>query len=278
MMRSKLFISLALLFSFLGIARSQELTPPKKYEVSIGGTKVTMENNEIIIDYDVLFGNQVLSCKVEATMLVNGKPFRYNEYFSGDIGIIRESGQKQIRYDISHYKEQLAGTDISFKLNVSDKNTLDMKIIVMATASPMSPRSYGLMAGVVKRIGGYARFQSNFSSKKKAFVVMGSAAIEGGGYMWRTGEGIVKTLRATAGTLIRVHKNIYPYAGIGYGCKNYLYEDYSGDWGLMKDLSTSGLAIESGLVFKAGPVAISAGASSTMFKTISLDVGVGVIF
>ena len=46
----------------------------------------------------------------------------------------------------------------------------------------------------------------------------------------------------------------------------------------MKHLSSSGLVLETGIVVKAGPIALSAGVSSTMFKTASLDIGVGVIF
>lgn len=277
-MKTKVFLAIALLLSFASVSRSQELVAPRKDGITIGDTKISREKNEIIIDYNVLMGDQVLSCKVGVTMLLNGKPFRGKEYFSGDIGSIRKPGPKQIRYDISQQKEELAGKDISFKINVLDKDVLDTKTILMATASPLSPRSYGLMAGVVKKVGGYARFQSNFSFTKTAFKADESGAIDGGGYMWMTGEGKVQTLRGTAGVLLRAHKLIYPYIGAGYGYNNYIYEDISGDWGLIKHLSSSGLVLETGIVVKAGPIALSAGVSSTMFKTASLDIGVGVIF
>lgn len=278
MMKTKVFLAIALLLSFASVSRSQELVAPRKDGITIGDTKISREKNEIIIDYNVLMGDQVLSCKVDVTMLLNGKPFRGKEYFSGDIGNIRKPGPKQIRYDISQQKEELAGKDISFKINVLDKDVLDTKTILMATASPLSPRSYGLMAGVVKKVGGYARFHSNFSFTKTAFKADESGAIDGGGYMWMTGEGKVQTLRGTAGVLLRAHKLIYPYIGAGYGYNNYIYEDISGDWGLIKHLSSSGLVLETGIVVKAGPIALSAGVSSTMFKTASLDIGVGVIF
>ena len=278
MNKSKIFLALVLLSFFATAALAQELPSPKKDGISIGGTKVSREKNEIIIDYGILLGDQVLSCNVGVTMYLDGKPFKGGTYFSGDIGKVRKSGTKQIRYDISRQKELLAGKDISFKLNVSKKDVLDTKVLLMASASPLSPRSYGLMVGAVKKVGGYARFQSNFRFTKPAFNTDLAGAIDGGGYMWATGNGRVQTLLATAGVLFRAHKAVYPYAGAGYGHHQYIYEDISGDWGLVKDISPSGLALEAGLVFKAGPIAVSAGVGTIMFKTVSFDLGLGVLF
>lgn len=285
-MKSKIFLAIVILFSFASVSRSQVISSPKYGEVTLGETKVSMGNDAIIIDYGICFGEQIQSCKIGVSMIVDGKPFKGKTYFSGDIGIVRKPGQKQIRYDISHQKEQLAGKDIRFRINILDKVLIaesvpekhNLNTLLMATVSPLSPRSYGLMAGVMKKIGGYARFQSNFSFTKTAFKANEAGAIDGGGYLWPTGEGKIQTLRVTAGALFKAYKFIYPYAGAGYGYKNYVYEDVSGDWGLIKDLSTSGLALETGVVFKAGPIAISAGVSSTMFKLFSLDLGVGVLF
>lgn len=278
MNKSKIIFALVLLSFYATAALAQELPSPKKDGITIGGTKVSREKNEIIIDYGILLGDQVLSCNVGVTMYLDGKPFKGGTYFSGDIGKVRKSGTKQIRYDISRQKELLAGKDISFKLNVSKKDVLDTKVLLMASASPLSPRSYGLMVGAVKKVGGYARFQSNFSFVKTEYAADSSGAIEGGGNLWMSGRGRVQTLKCTAGVLVRAHKAVYPYIGAGYGYNNYVYEDIYGDWALIKDISRSGLVAEAGLVFKAGPIAISAGASSLMFKTISLDVALGVLF
>lgn len=295
-----------LLFSFAAISHSQVISSPRQGEITLGETKVSMGNDEIIIDYGIYFGEQVKYCKIGVTMIVDGKPFKGKTYFSGDVGIILEPGPKQIRYDISKQKEQLAGKDIRFRINVLNKTFLadsvsekiypqkvvpkkvtplkavpekhTLKTVLTATISPLSPRSFGLMAGVVKKAGGYARFQSNFSFTKEAFVADKSGAIDGGGYLWTTGKGKIQTMKVTAGALFKAHKVIYPYAGAGYGYKNCVYEDVSGDWGLIEDLSKSGLALETGLVVKAGPIALSAGISSIKFKTVSLDLGIGVIF
>lgn len=278
MTKSKIFLLLVLLSFIVPSARAQELPSPKKNGISLGDTRVSREKNEILIDYGILLGDQVLSCKVGVTMFLDGKPFTGAQYFSGDLGRIRKSGAKQIRYDISRQKELLAGKDISFKLNVSNKDVLDTKVLLMASVSPLSPRSYGLMVGAVKKVGGYGRFQSNFSFVKTAYVADKYGTIDGGGYMWMTGKGRVQTLKGTAGVLVRAHKAIYPYVGAGYGYNNYVYEDTSGDWGLVKDISLSGFVAEAGLVFKAGPIAISAGASTLNLKTIALDLALGVIF
>ncbi|MGN1221432.1 MAG: hypothetical protein ACI4TU_10910 [Candidatus Cryptobacteroides sp.] len=306
MMKSKFLLVLLFLSSFATVSRSQDILPPTQGEISFGDTRVSMGNDEIIIDYEVNFGEQVQSCKIGVIMLVDGRPFKGKTYFSGDVGIILEPGTKQIRYDISKQKEQLAGKDIRFRINVLNKTILadsvsekiypqkvvpekvtppkavpekhTLKTVLTVTISPLSPRSFGIMVGVVKKAGGYARFQSNFSFTKEAFVADKSGAIDGGGYLWTTGEGKFQTLKFTAGALFKAHKVIYPYAGAGYGYKNCIYEDVSGDWGLIEGLCTSGLALETGLVVKAGPIALSAGISSIKFKTVSLDLGIGVIF
>lgn len=56
-------ISFALSANFLF---SQELTFPANNEVYIGDTKVNMEKKVIIIEYRILLGKNVQSCKVKA--------------------------------------------------------------------------------------------------------------------------------------------------------------------------------------------------------------------
>ena len=46
----------------------------------------------------------------------------------------------------------------------------------------------------------------------------------------------------------------------------------------MKDLSTSNVLLECGLIVDAGPVEIQAGVSTIAFRTISLDFGLGFRF
>lgn len=274
----KLFLT-AILFAVASVlSYSQGLPSPKSDGVTIGETEVSMDKGEIIIDYRILLGEQVLSCRVSATMLLDGSPVKRAEKFFGDVGLIKKSGAKQISYRIAGKEEQLAGKEISFRLDVSNKDVLGNKALVMATISPFTPSSYGVMAGFVKKVGGYVRFTSNYRFAKADFSAVGSGEIDGGGFMWPTGKIKVQALQATAGVLIRAQKFLYPYVGAGYGYNKYLYEDLSGDIGYIADLSPRGAAAEAGIIFKIGPVSFSAGAGTIMFKTVSLDVGLGVMF
>lgn len=274
----KMFFIVVMLFSAFATSFAQEIPSPRKDGVSIGDTKIARDGNILTVDYGILLGDQVLSCKVDATLLIDGKPFKAAKKIKGDIGKIKTSGYKQIRYDISNQKDVLAGKDISFRLNVTRKDVLKTRYLIMATASPIFPRSYGLTFGVVRRYGGYVNFQSNFAFGKYAFTSDQTGAKEDGNYVWLTGNSRIQSLKVTAGALFRAHKAVYPYVGAGYGHIRCLTEDVSGDWGLIKEYSKIGLAAETGIVFRAGPVALSAGVGTIMFKTVSLDLGLGVMF
>ena len=276
----KMFFIVVMLFSAFATSFAQEIPSPRKDGVSIGDTKIARDGNILTVDYGILLGDQVLSCKVDATLLIDGKPFKAAKKIKGDIGKIKTSGYKQIRYDISSQKDVLAGKDISFRLNVSRKDVLKTRYLIMATASPIFPRSYGLTFGVVRRYGGYVNFQSNYVFGKIARTADSYGIFDDGtGGLWPSGKpAYYQSLKATAGLLVRAHKAIYPYIGAGYGYHNYVCDDISGEHIKIKDFSPAGAVVEAGLIFRAGPVAISAGAGTIMFKTVSLDLGLGVLF
>lgn len=315
MRKLKLFLTLMSLALSAALSYSQELTPPKRNGVSIGETKVLMGKDEIIIDYRILLGEDVRSCKVNVTMYLDGRPFRKATEFSGDIGNITESGFKRIRYDFGDRKERLAGKDISFRLDVSDKKVSDSiavtdtesgnasgnrvsdlnisekkvigtKWLVSAHTSPLIntmssktsiPSSYGVMVGAVKKIGGYVGFRSNYEFANADHFVYSYSGLTS-----PTAKTKISVVKASAGLLFRVYEGLYPYAGAGYGFNDRMYlnsdNSYSGSWWLIKDLSLEGLVVESGIVSKVGPIAISIGVSTIKFKAFSLDLGLGVMF
>lgn len=315
MTKLKLFLTLLALALATTLSYSQELTPPKRNGVSIGETKVSMGKDVIIIDYRILLGEDVRSCKVGATMYLDGRPFRKATEFSGDIGNIMESGPKRIRYDLSGRKERLAGKDISFRLDVSDKklsyniaatvtdggNVSDSRVsdwnisekkgigtkcLISAHTSPLIntmsshtsiPTSYGVMVGVVKKVGGYVSFRSNYKFAKADHFVYSYSELTS-----PTSKTITSVVKASGGILFRANESIYPYTGVGYGFNDHLYlnsdNSYSGSWWQIKDLSRQGLVVEAGVVSKFGPIAFSVGVCTIKFKTVSLDLGLGVMF
>ncbi len=278
MMKLKLFLTLMSLALSAALSYSQELTPPKRNGVSIGETKVSMGKDEIIIDYRILLGEEVRSCKVSVTMFVDGKPYWRASEFSGDVGTIRSSGVKQIRYDISRKGKLMEGRDISFRLDVSGKNILGNRKLIIASMSPLTPCSYGGMLGAVRKLGGYVSVRSNYEFGSSDFSITSSGAYHGGGYIYPTKINCVQTLMFTGGLLVRVCKFVYPYAGFGYGHNKYLFEYKSAGLGLVTDISPIGFAAETGVVSKVGPIAVSVGVSTIKFKAFSLDLGLGVMF
>lgn len=99
-------------------AQGQTTLPePKKNDVSIGNVKLSRDDKDLVLDYEIRLGDNVLSCSVEVIMLVGGVdgqkyPLTASE-LKGDFGKIAQSGAKQIRYNVERSKERLAGISVS---------------------------------------------------------------------------------------------------------------------------------------------------------------------
>lgn len=265
---------------FAGSVHAQEpLQSPRKDGVSIGNAKVSRDDKDLVVDYQIMLGDNVLSCNVEVIMLVGGQKQKLNaSELKGDFGRITESGFKQVRFNVERKKEYLAGKDIRFTMNVKSKDVLDNEILAMASVSVMPQTSYGLMLGYVKKFGGYVKFRSDFHFDHAAYTCDSAGQIDGGGLLWANGQQRKSRMQATGGVLFRLAKWCYPYAGVGYGTRSVHWQDYQGQWAEVTDYSCKGLAAEAGLILKMGPVAVSAGVSTTAFKYSELELGIGVMF
>lgn len=257
----------------------QSIPSPKKNEVTIGNTRISREEQELVVDYQIALGDNVLSCDVEVVLNVDGRPMKnYSaEYLTGDYGKIARSGNKQIRFNVEKLKHALADKSITFTLNVRNKDILDSKILAMASVSVFPQMSYGAMLGYVKKVGGYAKFRSDFSSVTPSYDCVSDGTFDGG-LFWASGRQKKSRMQATAGVLFRISKSVYPYVGAGYGSRGVYWEDHSGSWAQVTDYSCKGVAAEAGMIFKLGPVAVSAGVSTTAFKYCEAEVGIGVMF
>lgn len=289
-MKNLLNISIAWMFliGLVGSAYAQEpIRTPKKTDVSIGNAMISRDDKDLVVDYQILFGDKVLSCNVEVIMMVGDKPvvLEDNE-LTGDFGKMTEPGQKQFRYNVEKKKMQLAGKDIRFTLNVRGKKVLDDEILAMASAGihpGVQPyhKSGGLMLGYVKKFGGYVKFRSDFNKNKPSYMCDSNGSISGDGFFWANGsaDNMTRTrMQITGGALIRFASWCYPYIGAGYGTRSVLWKDNMGKWAEVSDYSYKGITAEAGLILKMGPVAISAGYSTTAFKYAEIELGVGVMF
>ena len=68
------------------------------------------------------------------------------------------------------------------------------------------------------------------------------------------------------------------YAGAGYGGRTVLWEDASGRWAKVSDLSPSGLSADAGLLLDLGHLSLMAGLSTVSFQTLGLELGLGLLF
>ena len=268
---------------FAGPAYAQEpLQSPRKDGVSIGNTKISRDDKDLVVDYQIMLGDNVLSCNVEVVMLVGRQTEKRivlgASELKGDFGRITESGFKQVRFNVEKDSHYLAGKDIRFTLNVKSKNVLDNEILAMASVSVVPQPSYGLMLGYVKKFGGYAKFRSDFHFGPASYTCNRSGEIDGGGLLWANGQQRKSRLQATGGVLFRLTKWCYPYVGAGYGTRSVQWQDYQGQWAEVADYSCKGIAAEAGVILKMGPVAVSAGYSSTAFKYSEIELGIGVMF
>ena len=151
----------------------------------------------------------------------------------------------------------------------------DMMVMAVGGVYPQS--SYGLMVGYVRKFGGYVKFRSDFNAADYSFECTSDGYKEGGVF-WAGETEARSRMHISAGFMFRASKNIYPYFGAGYGSAVRYWEDYMGNWAKVKDLSSSGLAAEAGLVLRFGCVAVSVGAASSGFSYSEAEVGVGIMF
>lgn len=255
-----------------------ELVSPRKNEVVIGNTQIYREGDELVVDYRILMGDNVKSCKIDVLLYADDKLVKEMTGLKGDFGKIKSPGLKQIRYSLDNQKAKLAGKEIKFTFNVRNKDVLEGKYLIMPSLLTSTPMSYGIMVGYVRKFGGYIRAKSNFKFIKSSYSSNQYGELGDGSYMWTSGNSDRGSWQVLAGGLYRASRHFYPYVGIGYGVRNIYWEDTEGLWAKISDISCSNVAAEAGFILKCGPIALSPGVSTIGFKHIYFDFGVGVMF
>lgn len=272
-----------LLFSIVGAAQSvDQISAPDHNDVSIGAMTVNRAGSQITIEYQLILGEDVKWCKTKLLVSIDGgRTFSFHpdeNYISGDLGLQTSSGTKYIIYDVSKDKTNLAGKRIVFKVDVVSKDVLKHDILVAGQAGVFPQMSYGLMFGMVRKFGWYIKAKSDFCFPSSSYNCTSNGEIEGGGYIWTEGSSKRSRLVITAGGMVKAARWCYPYVGAGYGSRGLYWMDYLGDWAKVSDSSCAGLAIDAGLVFKLGKVAVTIGVNNTAFKYTEAEVGIGVMF
>ncbi len=68
------------------------------------------------------------------------------------------------------------------------------------------------------------------------------------------------------------------YAGAGYGSRSVLWEDISGHWAQVSDLSFKGVSVDAGCLVDLGHLTLMTGVSAVSFRSFSFDLGLGFLF
>ena len=82
----------------------------------------------------------------------------------------------------------------------------------------------------------------------------------------------------TAGALAHIKGPFTAYAGIGYGIRTLLWENYDQSYTKVLPSSVKGVEAEAGLMFKAGRLILTAGVSETGIKWMEGSFGIGLRF
>jgi len=248
------------------------------------------------------YSNKTISSNPSgATVLINGEekgttPFIYTMLNKEDAITLSQKGYKT-------YKETLYcnGKGLTASLTPDNgKRTrlylgggLSFPMIQKAnttttTTTPADSLAFSFTIGIVKTIGIYAKYTSNFSKQKVDYTINTLPST----YYYNTvgTTNVTYTNRfAAVGGLMLNFKPIMLYAGAGYGYYNhftkvrlYKYADDSlvktTTFNLGDKNSYSGLETDAGLIIYKGFGAFSFGVSSIKFKYFELTCGVGLVF
>ncbi len=245
-------------------------------DILLSNVDVSRQKTTFIITYDIKLGEDTRSCDVALMLSTDaGQTFSRVDKadLSGDFGRITSSGQKSIQYDFSRDKESLAGKQLSFKVDVVGKDVVRSRTFVSGQVAVYPHLSYGVMAGMVRKWGWYAKARTDFQFPGYSYTHTSSVDD-----FWGTGASKVSRLNVTAGAMVRAVNGIYPYLGLGYGRYGLFLQDYAGDWAKVNDYCAEGLSLDAGVVMTFGKISVSAGVSNTNFKYTEAEIGLGIMF
>lgn len=143
-----------------------------------------------------------------------------------------------------------------------------------------SQMAYGVMAGFIKRRGGYVKVKHSLRGHvKKSFECNDEGVLSDEDVKpWYNGKIAKNRWALTGGVLQQVGKPLYAYAGIGYGVRRLNWQTVEGAWVRNTDRSHQGIEVEIGGLFLYKRLAISLGAQTNSFQYLEGNLGVGIVF
>lgn len=127
-------------------------------------------------------------------------------------------------------------------------------------------------------VGAYLKMVSNFRSAKPCAYGCLSNGSSGEGKVWLSGEQSRSLWQLSGGASFSVSESLCLCAGLGYGSFLLSWEDISGSWVKVEDLSFGGAVIEAGAVWRLKQFSLGAFVGSTRFRSLNLEFGLGLRF
>ena len=208
---------------------------------------------------------------------------------SGDIGEVLSGGNKEIVWDVFKDEINIEGNlvfDVRIKIN---EEKIKKKFFVALSGNTTAP--IGFSIGQIGKTGWYltARLNSNILlSPKYECDDEKLTNYTGESYYSFDGESKIIRYSLTGGLTFQAGKNVYFFAGGGYGTKDLLWHineyDYNDDSKTGEDYaknanySYSGIEDELVIIIYSGSLFFSAGASSQSFKRLDGNFSIGLAF
>ena len=152
-------------------------------------------------------------------------------------------------------------------------------VLVLASVMPAPGASLALSftpAGFP--VGGYLKATSNFISPRSCAYSCMPDGSSGAGKVWLSGEESRSLWQLSAGASISLSESFSLCAGLGYGSLMLSWEDISGSWVKVEDLSVSGAVLEAGVTCRFRQFILGAFLGTTRFRSLNLEFGLGLRF
>lgn len=128
-----------------------------------------------------------------------------------------------------------------------------------------------------KPVGAFAKASVSIPYSGGAYDCRSDGTTDGG-YIWTSGKERISRWSVTAGATVTPLPFLSVYAGGGYGKRDALWCDVSGQWARVSDLSVSGFTADAGVIVYIRRVSLLAGVSTVGFGNFSAELGAGFRF
>jgi len=250
-----------------------------------------IQNKIVVITYKIegVKFNQTLNTKIYVS-IDGGNTFEdIIKTVSGDIGDKVHSGMNKVYWDVFKDMDGLVGNivfDVKVEV-VSEK----IKKRIFLTYSGSLDAPIGFTVGILGKTGYYFSTKFNSFSAENPYTYSDDGLwfdeSENWAYFFKDTEEI-KRLSLTVGVTQQLGRNVFFYAGGGYGLKklfweidlySYYYDDIvSNEYVLNPEYSYSGFESEIGLIIRMKKILITAGYTNVAFKYSNLTFGLGFNF